>query len=76
MRTDDYSEKRERNIRYKRLPNVMHTKLLKVKKQNRCRSIFDALLYCAERWLESHDNDGHFNATNAHKSTLPEGRVN
>jgi hypothetical protein len=64
IKTDDYSEKRERKVQTKRIPNYLHTRLMKIKSTHHNRSLFDALLYCAEVGLSVLEEREKFHAIN------------
>jgi hypothetical protein len=76
MKSCDDSEKRERNIQTRRVPNYLHSRLMEIKRRNHCRSVFDALLYCAELGLNVLDENSSINAISAQDRAVAARRVN
>lgn len=67
MITSDDSEKRERNIKTKRLPNNLHTRLNRFSKSRHYETLWGAMLYLTDYALKIHEKRkkaAHTNAQN------------
>jgi hypothetical protein len=73
MKSSNDSEKRERNIVTRRIPNFLHTRLLEIKAQYHHRSLFDSLVFCASEYLKS---EAAFHAITAQNRAEAGRRVN
>jgi hypothetical protein len=73
MLTSNDSDKRERNIKTKRLPNKVHTKLCRFRSRHNYETMFGALVAAADKFMTIDETGGYVAITVAHEST-PEAK--
>lgn len=74
MLTSNDSRKRQRNIKTKRLPNDVHTRLCKFQQRHRYETLFGALVAAADKFISIDEGGGYVLIQVAHERTPAGGR--
>jgi len=69
MVSSNDSDKRERNIKTKRLPNRVHTRLSRFKSNHHYGTMWDAAIECIDQYLSILDGGGYVAIQVAHNRT-------
>jgi hypothetical protein len=69
MLTSNNSDKRQRNIKTRRLPNRVHTRLSRFASKHHYGTMWDAAIECIDQYLMILDSGGYVAIQVAHEST-------